>query len=1707
MVVQFTNKSTNSVKYEWDLGNGNRSMLPSPSAIYYQAGTYTITLKAIDSSGKSASKSATIQVLKDPLSAFSFSAKSACEGEIVSFTENAIEGDTTINLWSWDFGDGNLDTGQNVSHVFKRSGQFAISLYVKDANGCDDDTVIKQGLTIWPLPIAEFDIEETQYCTPPAKVNFINESWRGTPHTYEWDFDDGGTSTDADPSHTYQKLGTYTPRIIVTSANGCKDTFETSIKIEIYPLNADFNLPADICGPDLVSFKNNTYPDPSSTKYKWYIDGKLANNKKNPFLNLNPGKHKIKLEASDSGCFDEIEKEILVKTTPQGTLSVSPEVICKVPEDINLSFVPDTFGSYKWYIDGKLVSTDAKYKFTAQVKKDYQIKLVVEDDGCVNEFNYTVKASTPNFQVLRDTSGCAPLPVQFKIIDNSKNGLASFKWKFGDGDSSSMQNPSHTYYDTGSFTVKVTVTDSFGCEGEQTVLVESGLKIKPDLTFDNSPVCNGDTTKFFNLTKEIPVRPHWYIWTIGDSMTITPTKKDLKYIYHQMPGDKEVILSTDHYGCKDSIIADQTILVKAPFSLPVIEGPDCAPARFKFIDKSAGATSRRWLNPPVDGKKDSIIGLTLTPGKYLVGLATYSSVTGCTDTSYVKRELRQTPKLSIVLSTNPDCPPVTSNITVSTEFATFVEYSLYDQVEYMTISKSEQVIDKEFNNLPSDFKITIKARNSSCYKDTVIFVDGNGPVADANAEISGNCYPYTLKLYDRLYGKDNFEHFWRIGNLKTIPVTSANMTYVLKDKIPGYDTIPVELFVRNDTCQHSKLFKFPVDTRDVILNHDLDEFCNSIKHQLRFKHSQKVDIGTYQTWGINDQWDNDPSSDFSYVYDLEKDGIDDTLKLRVHYSEECVTQYPFITEDDGKGTIAAFGFDTAGSICPPLFVNFSDKSKSVNQIISWEWELGDGSSSIQQNPGKIYFEPGSYGIRLAIADSKGCTDTTYLPDIIVVDGPKAELLIEPLIGCVPLLVQFTGSSEDSVLYSWDLGDGYIENGQKLSHLYTLPGTYTPLLTISDQNDCKYTLPPKERIRVLPYPKADFTFTEQCINDTTFFNFTGDSSGRITRISWDFGNDSTASGTTDTNFTYTERGDYFVSVAIENEGGCADSISKKVRIYGADPAFIKSEPGICIDEEITLTDLSKADTTIISKTWLVDSVVMGHSDILKVSIPVPGIYPLELIIETEMGCSYSTIDSSGLIVSDTLPLEPAVIRRVSVLDDFSVEIKIDEQKDMMLSEHSVWMEDTNGALSKIKNFGKEELLTEIGGLNTLQNVYCMMVKRESYCPTPYPDTPASYHCTVELKAKGIGPRNHLEWTPYIGWDTVKEYEIYSKQELANNYSYLATVPGDQLTYIDSTMLCRDERRYHIKALEQGGFEEYSWSDTAHAVPKNGYPVKAPEVWRTSVEEDLYTILEWVVPDKSKVPLKEFEIYKRPANGDEVESISHDFSSSMDIADYKVWVDDESYIYKVRATDTCGNLSPWSNIGKTVLLTVGFDEEIYSPKLSWTKYSLWNEGVEKYLIERMNENGQFDIIGQSEGPDDTTYIDPQAYQICNPNFCYRVTAIRNQPDNFPDSTHDVISHSNVQCSPVESHLYTPNAFTMNKDGLNETFQPIGMYMRTYELEIYDRWGALLFRTNECFGNWDGTFQGRPCPVETYVYIVEGFGADGRFHRRVGTVHLLK
>jgi PKD repeat protein len=151
------------------------------------------------------------------------------ENKTVQFTDSSTDEDDDTLTWSWDFGDGGNSTEQNPSHTYDSNGMYTVTLTVNDGTDSDDFSI---DLTIGTAPVAGITIPEGNI-TVNASAQFMDNSTMGDSNitSWLWDFGDGETSTEQNPTHNYSAAGTYTVTLMVSDDDALSDTISVDIVV------------------------------------------------------------------------------------------------------------------------------------------------------------------------------------------------------------------------------------------------------------------------------------------------------------------------------------------------------------------------------------------------------------------------------------------------------------------------------------------------------------------------------------------------------------------------------------------------------------------------------------------------------------------------------------------------------------------------------------------------------------------------------------------------------------------------------------------------------------------------------------------------------------------------------------------------------------------------------------------------------------------------------------------------------------------------------------------------------------------------------------------------------------------------------------------------------------------------------------------------------------------------------------------------------------------------------------------------------------------------------------------------------------------------------------------------------------------------------------------------------------------------------------
>jgi len=243
---------------------------------------------------------------------------------------------------------------------------------------------------------------------------------------------------------------------------------------------------------------------------------------------------------------------------------------------------------------------------------------------------------------------------------------------------------------------------------------------------------------------------------------------------------------------------------------------------------------------------------------------------------------------------------------------------------------------------------------------------------------------------------------------------------------------------------------------------------------------------------------------------------------------------------------------TAPSVCVDQVTNFIDASTAGAQpITTWSWDFGDGNTATTQSPSNTYIGAGSKNVVLSV--STGFCSATDSGIVFADTLPIAAFTADAVGGCSPLVINFSNASSGAISYFWDFGDGVTFSGFDTSHTFTHSGLtdtiYNVMLISSTVSGCTDTafLP----ITVNPVPIVVFTSNAAPGCSPLQVSFT-DASVGVTQYIWDFGDGTMDSINASPNHLFLNSSVFILTDTVQLIGmtafGCADTASTVVTIY-------------------------------------------------------------------------------------------------------------------------------------------------------------------------------------------------------------------------------------------------------------------------------------------------------------------------------------------------------------------------------------------------------------------------------------------------------------------------------------------------------------------------------------------------------------------------------
>lgn len=284
-----------------------------------------------------------------------------------------------ITSWNWDFGDGGTSTSQNPSHTYAAAGTYTVCLIISDGS-CTDTSC--QVLTVPSTGGGNCAASFIQRLVSGTTVSFTNTSMGGSPpFTYVWDFGDGNTSTQANPTHTYNSTGPFTACLTITDSNGCIDSTCQQVVISTPPgCSAAFSM--QVSGMSVQFIDGSVGLGPAAVNsYQWDFGNGNTSTVQNPSqIYTNPGTYTVCLIFSSAAfgmaCIDTTCATVTITGPMAASIYGNVMLTAMRPGDSAIVYLitHDSTAGTLTAIDSTYTSPNGGYTFNNVANGDYRTK-------------------------------------------------------------------------------------------------------------------------------------------------------------------------------------------------------------------------------------------------------------------------------------------------------------------------------------------------------------------------------------------------------------------------------------------------------------------------------------------------------------------------------------------------------------------------------------------------------------------------------------------------------------------------------------------------------------------------------------------------------------------------------------------------------------------------------------------------------------------------------------------------------------------------------------------------------------------------------------------------------------------------------------------------------------------------------------------------------------------------------------------------------------------------------------------------------------------------------------------------------------------------------------------------------------------------------------------------------------------------------------
>ncbi len=1395
--------------------------------------------------------------------------------------------------------------------------------------------------------------------------------------------------------------------------------------------------------------------------------------------------------------------------------------------------------TWKWNFGNGNTSTLKNPQAIYNASGSYNVSLIVYNGITYDTTSQILKVNAnpkPDFTASK-LEGCVPLNVDFtQNITLGDTTLKDISWVFGDGGSTQINNPNYSYSVPGVFSVTLRATDNNGCIGEKTKsnYVSAGITPIIDMAASITDYCKIPVgIQFYNYTS--PTTNVTYKWHFGTGDN--STQKAPLYFYENF-GNYDVMLVANHYGCIDSL--NKKLYIKINPVVPnftVNKDTACLNEVLSFNNTSTGATNYFWDFG--DGNTSNQISPThsySSYGNFQVTLYAYFDDI-CTET-VTKTIHIQYVEAKFTVDTNYSCsiPFLVNYIDMSTN-ATQWNWAFGDKKTSSSQNPSNSFT--KAGNFYDTLFVTSKFGCKDFYRyDTGVVV--NTPTAffhpntfNFSNELSG-CIPHTVNFRDKSTYNSTIDNIvswkWDLGDGTTSTEINPSHTYTVVGGYPIQLEIETQLGCKSMYNKASVLVGTP-QTPDFTI--DNDTVCAK-SFSLT---DASVDASKIDTW-IWTFSDGGQAAGRYPIYTARDTGfLDVSLIVSSNGCKSSITKpnFVYISGPIGSITKSFISCDTRKKF---MFISNWKGATSIYRDYNGDLIYDDSLKFVQPNSSKdtTYYEYLTRGNKtinfLLKNDSTGCS-ISYPLNLSVYDL-DAKFTINKNVSCYNLNAFLNSSSSVDYTYPfrWTFGDGTTLNTNTtiINHLYSNPGQYPIQLALQDYYGCKDTV--RDTINIYqPYANFNSDINSGCNPLLVNFTDSSTSDSGIVKWNWQFG-DLTSSDLQNPSNTYINRGFYDVKLKITDKFGCEDSITKVGFIRASKPRGIihVSDSTICIGDTVEF----QCDSSInYLYNWTLEGLPNQNENTFKIDYPVSGMFNVQLSIQDVLfNCTVTKNKDDFIIVQDYPKADFTVGSTLESCYPASISINDNSQGNNI----SVWDWYFSDSTSSINNpnithtfytrdtFDVALKVTTTNGCSDSIHYSDLIIITGPFAAFKILEDSV---CRFDSATYVVSEMDYVhEFLWDFGDGVVGGTNIDS---IKHGYS-IAGMVKPRLIYSDIDKICM--MTYTDSIYVVPFFADISISDTIACAPFN-----------IDFIDNNIDSRKWIW---------DFD----DGNNSNIKNPSHTYEN---IGNYKI----NLYIEN--------NIGCWDTISKNLLiqemppLKIISDTTICSGKKInlfaiengyhryWMPSEYLNNDTIKNPLATIDSTTTFKFhVDYSENcfRDDSVTV-----YIQNETFINDITkdttikigdeiyigAILSQYEDIiygwtPNYAISCDHCFNPKISPLKDTKYVfmvtdtnncftnygrvniivditktvdvPKAFSPNNDGVNDKIYVKGLNIyKLHEFKIFNRWGEMVFVTNDLNIGWDGYYKGTLQNQDTYTYLVKSESYDGLISTHKGTILLMR